>query len=86
MSNFSVKSTIGPLQLTTHVVQTRHAGEQRQNQKKGIRQMVISFVHDLSCPSATFALQHGGLVPRKWLAVKGLSGQFIGTGLVRGSY
>ena len=26
----------------------------------------------LSCPSATFALQHGGVVPRKWLAAKGL--------------
>ena len=26
----------------------------------------------LSCPSATFALQHGGFVPREWLAVKGL--------------
>ena len=26
----------------------------------------------LSCPSATFALQHGGFVPREWLAVMGL--------------
>ena len=26
----------------------------------------------LSCPSATFALQHGGFVPREWLAAKGL--------------
>ena len=26
----------------------------------------------LSCPSATFALQHGGCVPREWLAAKGL--------------
>ena len=26
----------------------------------------------LSCPSATFALQHGGLIPREWLAAKGL--------------
>ena len=26
----------------------------------------------LSCPSATFALQHEGFVPRKWLAAKGL--------------
>ena len=24
------------------------------------------------CPSATFALQHGGFVPREWLAAKGL--------------
>ena len=26
----------------------------------------------LSCPSATFALQRGGFVPREWLAAKGL--------------
>ena len=26
----------------------------------------------VSCPSATFALQHGGLIPREWLAAKGL--------------
>ena len=26
----------------------------------------------LSCPSATFALQHGGVVPREWLAAKSL--------------
>ena len=28
----------------------------------------------LSCPSATFALQYGGFVPREWLAAKGLLG------------
>ena len=26
----------------------------------------------LSCPSATFALQHAGFVPREWLAAKDL--------------
>ena len=26
----------------------------------------------LFCPSSTFALQHGGFVPREWLAAKGL--------------
>ena len=26
----------------------------------------------LSCPSETFALQHGGFVSREWLAAKGL--------------
>ena len=26
----------------------------------------------LSCPSATFALQYGGFVPRDWLAAKDL--------------
>ena len=25
---------------------------------------------DLSCSSASFALQHGGFVPREWLAVQ----------------
>ena len=25
-----------------------------------------------SCPSVAFALQHGGFVPRKWLATKGV--------------
>ena len=29
------------------------------------------YVLGLSCPSATFALQRGGLVPREWLAAKG---------------
>ena len=27
----------------------------------------------LSCPSATFASQHGGFVPREWQAAKGLA-------------
>ena len=31
----------------------------------------------LSCLSATFALQHGGFVPREWLAAKGLSVQVL---------
>ena len=30
------------------------------------------YVFCLSCPSATFALQRGGFVPREWLAAKGL--------------
>ena len=30
------------------------------------------YVFCLSCPSATFALQSGGFVPREWLAAKGL--------------
>ena len=32
----------------------------------------IMYVLCLSCPSATFALQRGGFVPRKSLAAKGL--------------
>ena len=31
----------------------------------------------LSCPSATFALQHGGFVPREWPAAKGRSVQVL---------
>ena len=42
--------------------------------------MVIFFVCLVlvSCPSATFALQHGGFVPREWLAAKSLSIKFTG--------
>ena len=29
------------------------------------------YVFCLSCPSATFALQHSGFVPREWQAAKG---------------
>ena len=31
----------------------------------------IMHVFCLSCPSATFALQRGGFIPREWLAAKG---------------
>ena len=31
----------------------------------------------LSCPSATFALQHGSFVPCEWLAAKGLLRAFL---------
>ena len=34
------------------------------------------YVFCLSCPSATFALQRGGFVPREWLAAKGLFYEF----------
>ena len=36
------------------------------------------YVFCLSCPSATFALQRGGFVPREWLAAKGLLGLLKG--------
>ena len=65
---------IGPLQLTIHVVQNRHAGEQKSHWDKTNKTYMIwngNFLC-LSCPSATFALQHGGFVPREWLAAKGL--------------
>ena len=32
----------------------------------------IMYVFCLSCPSATFAFQHSGFIPREWLAAKGL--------------
>ena len=32
----------------------------------------IMFAFCWSCPSATFASQHGGFVPREWKAAKGL--------------
>ena len=65
---------IGPLQLVIHVVQNRHAGEQKSHWNKNNKEnyhfkLCMPF---LSCSSATFALQHGGFVPREWLAAKGL--------------
>ena len=33
----------------------------------------IMYAFYLSCPSPTFALQHGGFVPYEWLAAKGPS-------------
>ena len=44
----------------------------------------IMYVFCLSCPSATFALQRSGFVPREWLAAKGLlSREAIGSLLVK---
>ena len=40
-------------------------------QTKGTHNLNGNFLC-LSSPSATFALQHGGYVPREWLAAKGL--------------
>ena len=67
-------SVIDYLQLAIHVVQNRRAGEQKSHWDKTNKRHVIlddNFLC-LSCPSATFALQHGGFVPREWLAVMGL--------------
>ena len=53
-----------------------HAGEQKshwdQPTNKGKYHLKILNAFYLSCPSATFALQQGGFVPRKWPAAKGL--------------
>ena len=62
---------IGPLQLAIHVLQNRHAGEQTSHWDKTYMIWNGNFLC-LSCPSATFALQRGGFVPREWLAAKGL--------------
>jgi len=60
MINFS-------LQLAIHVVQSRHAGEQKLHWDK-TKQETYRILNDnflcLSCPSATFALQQGGFVPQ----------------------
>ena len=51
-----------------------HAGEQTSHWDKTNKRHIIlngNFLC-LSCPSATFAIQHGGFVPREWLAAKGL--------------
>ena len=64
--------TIGSLQVAIHVVQNRRAGEQKGQDKQRKLQFKIMYVFCLSCPSATFAHQHGGFVPREWLPAKSL--------------
>ena len=60
MTNFS-------LQLAIHVVQNRHAGEQKLHWDK-TKQKTYIILNDnflcLSFPGATFALQQGGFVPQ----------------------
>ena len=43
----------------------------RQDKKRKVTFKFL-YVFCLSSPSATFALQNGGFVPREWLAAKGL--------------
>ena len=43
----------------------------RARQTKGMLILRGNFLC-LSCPYSTFTLQHGGIVPREWLAAKGL--------------
>ena len=68
----SAFGAIGPLQpiVAIHVVQNRPAGELEQDKQ---RKLFFKIMHAFyfSCLSATFALQHGGFVPREWLAAKG---------------
>ena len=58
------------MQLAIHMVQNRRAGEQKSHLDETNKENYHVFC--LSCPSATFALQRGGFVPREWLAAKGL--------------
>ena len=61
------------LQLAIHVVQNRRAGEKVTLGPDKQRKVPfkIMFVSCLSCTGATFALQHGGFVPREGLPAKG---------------
>jgi len=58
---------MGTLQPAIRVVQNRRAGEKVALGPDKQRKLPfkIMFVSCLSCTSATFALQHGGFVPRK---------------------
>ena len=70
-----VTTKIGPLQVAVNVVQNRRTGEQKSHwdkTNKGNYHLIIMYAFCLSCPSATFAHQYGGFVPREWLPAKGL--------------
>ena len=64
------------MQLAIHVVQNRHAETQNSFRGKTNKRQTIlngNFLC-LSCPSATFASQLGGFVPREWQGAKDLFG------------
>ena len=58
--------------VVIHVVQNRPSGELEQDKQRKLPFTKILYAFYLSCLSATFALQHGGFVPREWFAAKGL--------------
>ena len=64
-------AVIGLLQLAIYVVQKGKVAL-GQDKKRNLP-FKIMYVFCLSCPSATFALHHGGFVPREWLAAKDLA-------------
>ena len=68
-------TVIGLLQLAIQVVQNRRCWRAKvalgQDKQRKLP-FQIMYVFCLSCPSATFALQRGGFVPREWLAARGL--------------
>ena len=65
--------TKSPLQLAIHVVPPCWRAKVALGQDKQKTYIILNgnFLC-LSCPGATFALQHGGFVPREWLAAKDL--------------
>ena len=56
------------MQLVINVVQNRHAGEQKSHWDTNCP-FKIMYAFFLSCPTATFALQHGGFEPRELQAI-----------------
>ena len=68
-------TVIGLLQLAIQMVQNRRCWRAKvalgQDKQRKLP-FKIMYVFCLSCPSATFALQRGGFVPREWLAAKSL--------------
>ena len=66
--------------VAIHVV---HAGELEQDKQRKLPFTKIMYAFYLSCLSATFALQHGGFVPREWFAAKGLFLQRNEAGMCR---
>ena len=69
-----LESNNRPFELAIQVLQNRRAGEQKSqwDKSKNAYFIVNSNFLCLSCPGATFALQHGNFVPPEWLAAKGL--------------
>ena len=66
---------IGPLQLAIHMVQNAPCWREKLalgQDKQSKLPFKIMYVFCLSFPSATFALQQDGFVPREWPAAKGL--------------
>ena len=62
---------MGLLQLSNHVVQNRHTGEQMTHWDMLNKENIQIWWLSLTCPSA-FALQYGDFVPRDCSAAKGL--------------
>ena len=68
LKNIVRRQSIGPLHLAIHVVQNPRAGEQKSpwdKTNKGHYHLTFMNAVCLRCPCG---LQHGGFVPREWLA------------------